>query len=307
MRQIVFIILVASILTGCSKESGSIQHKVRYTTTGEAVKSAKSWNESTYTQFGTYITSLTPEKFTAKITLMCYQDNWDIQDRSTHIISYVDGHDNDPNFEMATYADFSGNAEVSIDPILYSTDLIGEENRIFKQKEVTFKYFNFGPDYFYQEVELPAQYKDIQLDQVDMGADPRPEYYYDQERNCVFLKSYSYSFLRPLGRYPFTFVFGNTESTYIFNQEGNMIFPSPDFPFGGSTSGPVVRSNKYDPVTVTMPQEGEAITMYSTVMFDSRNLIQVYAGADEVAYTNDDVFVYAPSFWERLNVKLEIK
>jgi len=38
-----------------------------------------------------------------------------------------------------------------------------------------------------------------------------------------------------------------------------------------------------------------------------RNLIQVYAGADEVAYTNDDVFVYAPSFWERLNVKLEIK
>lgn len=314
MKQIIIIILVASLINGCSKDSGTIMHKVRYTTTENVVESAKSLNksakslkENTYTQYGTYITSLTPEKFTAKIGIMCYQDNWDLKDNSTHLISYVDGHDNDPNYEIATYADFSGNAEVSIDPILYSTDLVGEEKRLFKQKEVTFNYFNFVPIYFYQELELPAQYKDIQLSQVEMDADPDPEYYFDQGSNCVILKSYSFSFLRPLGRYPFMFVFGNTESTYIFNQEGNIIFPSADFPFGGSMSAPVVRSNKYDPVTVTMPQDGETITMSSTIMFDSRNLIQVYAGADDLAYTSDDIFVYAPSFWERLNVKLEIK
>jgi len=313
MKQIISVILVASLFTGCSKENGTILHKVRYTTDNgvESAKSldkpSKSLNENTYTQFGTFITSLTPEKFTAKIGIMCYQDNWDLQDKSTHIISYVDGHDNDPNYEIATYADFSGNEEVSIDPILYSTDLMGEEKRLFKQKEVTFNYFNFVPIYFYQELELPAQYKDIQLLQVEMDADPDPEYYFDQGSNCVILKSYSFSFLRPLGRYPFMFVFGNTESTYIFNQEGNKIFPSADLPFGGSMSAPVVRSNKYDPVTVTMPLDGGEITMSSTIMFDSRNLIQVYAGADNIAYTSDDIFVYAPSFWERLNVKLEIK
>lgn len=35
-------------------------------------------------------------------------------------------------------------------------------------------------------------------------------------------------------------------------------------------------------------------------------LIQVYAGADNIPYTADDVFIYAPRFWERLKSRLDI-
>jgi len=38
--------------------------------------------------------------------------------------------------------------------------------------------------------------------------------------------------------------------------------------------------------------------------FDINNLIQIYAGADNIPYTSDDIFVYAPRFWERLSVNL---
>jgi hypothetical protein len=34
------------------------------------------------------------------------------------------------------------------------------------------------------------------------------------------------------------------------------------------------------------------------------NLIQIYAGQDNIPYTSDDIFVYAPNFWERLSVSL---
>lgn len=69
----------------------------------------------------------------------------------------------------------------------------------------------------------------------------------------------------------------------------------------------MIRSNKYTPVTVKMPLDGETIVMYSTISFNTENLIQVYAGMDNIPYTFDDIFVYAPNYWERLNVKLEVR
>lgn len=157
--------------------------------------------------------------------IMNYQDYWDYRDKATHMISYIDGHDNDPRYEIALYADFSNNQEVAITPILCSTNLIGG---IFKQKEVTFNYFNFVPSYLYHEVDLPVQYNNISLAQFN-------------------------------GRL-------NVEYTY------------------DSVKG-----------------------MFSTISFDTQNLIQIYAGIDNIPYSSDDIFVYAPNYWERVIVKLEIK
>jgi hypothetical protein len=39
--------------------------------------------------------------------------------------------------------------------------------------------------------------------------------------------------------------------------------------------------------------------------FNITDLIQIYAGQDNIAYTFDDIFVYAPNFWERISVSLE--
>lgn len=231
-----------------------------------------------------------------------YLDNWDQGNNSTHMISYVDGHDNDPNYEIATYADFSGNKEVSMDPILYSTDIW---KGIFKQKEIVFEYFYFVPVYFLQDFEIPSQYGEKSLSGLPGDAVHYTDSQTGKRRCRVNNNPFVYPIYKESNRIPFGFVFGKTDSTFIFNKECANVPKSENHPFGGSY--PVIRSNKYTPITVNMPLDGESIVMYSTVSFDTENLIQVYRGNDNVAYTSDDVFVYAPGYWERLNVKLEIK
>jgi hypothetical protein len=303
IKTVICIILLLTLLQSCGKfRAGKIDYKVKYTTAKSSLKSSEPDSDNRYTQFGAYITSLTPDTFTSKINIMMYLDKWDQSDNSTHMISYVDGHDNDPNYEIATYADFSGNQEVSMDPILYSTDIW---DGIFKQKEVTFEYFYFVPTYFNQDFEIPAQYGEISLYNLAYDA----VYYTDSQTGKRRCKVNNNPFVYPIysesSCKPFGFVFGKTDSTFIFNKECANVPQSENHPFGGSSS--IIRSNKYSPVTVTMPQDGESIVMYSTVSFDTENLIQVYAGKDNIPYTSDDLFVYAPNYWERLNVKLEVR
>ncbi len=307
MKTAFWILITTTLLLGCDKDkvNGNIRHRVQYTTANAGIKTVASATDGRYTQFGDYITSVTPYKYTSKIGLMCYQDNWDLNDNSTHLISYVDGHDNDPRYEMATYADFSNNQEVEITPILYSKDMMGG---VFEQKEVTFKYFNFGPEYLYQEVEIPVEYKDITINQFNETYNER--YYNDSVKSGNILKIKHIPFITRLfpfeNGYPSAYVFGNTDSSFVYNKEGKTVLPSEHWPFGGSTINPIIRSNKYIAKTVTMPTDGNTIEMVSTISFDTQNLIQIYAGQDNIPYTSDDIFLYAPNYWERLIVKLEI-
>jgi hypothetical protein len=43
------------------------------------------------------------------------------------------------------------------------------------------------------------------------------------------------------------------------------------------------------------------------MIFDTHNLIQIYAGEDNIPYTSDDVFIYAPNFWERIQVSVKVQ
>ncbi len=308
MKTIFWFLITAVLLLGCDKDrvNGNIRHRVQYTTAKTNLKTAVNPTDDRYTQFGDYITSITPFKFTSKINIMCYQDNWDPTGNTTHTISYVDGHDNDPRYEIATYADFSNNLEVEITPILYSSDMM---DGMFQQKEVIFEYFNFCPYYLYQEVEIPIQYKDINIEQFHENL--HESLPYDSVKIGNLLKIKHPTFISRLFRsgngYPYAYVFGNTDSTFVYNTEGKTVPNSEHWPFGGSTINPIIRSNKYIAKTVTMPTDGATVEMISTISFDTENLIQIYAGQDNIPYTGDDIFLYAPNYWERLGVKLELK
>ncbi len=41
--------------------------------------------------------------------------------------------------------------------------------------------------------------------------------------------------------------------------------------------------------------------------FNYNNIIQIYAGQDNLPYTKDDVFLYRPDFWERLSVQVSVE
>src|SRR5512133_1884997 len=107
MKPVIYLLLSAAILIGCESNSGTIIHKIKYTTSVTDLKSSTGPSEDRYTGLGTYVTSLTPRDFGARLSVMMYQDQW--QQEGSHMISYIDGHENDPNFEGFLMVDFSNN------------------------------------------------------------------------------------------------------------------------------------------------------------------------------------------------------
>jgi hypothetical protein len=104
------------------------------------------------------------------------------------------------------------------------------------------------------------------------------------------------------------FIFGNTDSTFVVNPNGELVPGSSENNPIASNSGTalIIRSHKYTNMIYNAPASGETAVMNGILSFNTQNLIQVYAGADNVPYTSDDIFVYAPKFWERIYSKLEV-
>jgi hypothetical protein len=306
-----------SFTSSCKKDGyGKVNHTVIYTTSKSAVRQLQGTEDSLYTKFGSYIGSITPKKFTAKLNIMNYMDGWNFMDQGSHMIGYLST--NTDSGEISQYADFSGNKVVNMKPKLGGTDAnFTDESRtemIFRQKSITFKYFTLVFYYFYQEMDLPQQYKDIELDQFNQYYNEwiKPNYggsnyRCDTMKFGTFLKSRNAPFTANMEYQSNVIIFGNTDSTFLFNKNKAQISASENYTLGGTANWTVIRSHKFSPVTVTMPDEGQTFNMISTVVFDTENLIQMYAGADNIPYTIDDIFIYAPRFWERMKVKLEMQ
>lgn len=288
MKQALFLLLIASLLLSCGRNSGTIEHKIKFTTESASQKSAGIEPESRYTELGDYITSITPRYFGARISVIMYHDK--LNPSESNMIGYLDGNTN--------LVDFSNNVERSYNPTLHGDLFDG----LFRQKEVTMNYFYLVPDYFEQEFEIPAEYADV----VFLG--PMRDTYTDPQTGKRLYKGtqllpeiiYGYPSQQPWG-----YIFGNIDRTMIVNRECIEMPSSDEYPGGGNHC--IVRSNHFTPVTVTMPDDGETIEMYSTISFNTENLIQVYAGADNIPYTPDDWFTYAPFFWERIAINLEVR
>jgi hypothetical protein len=108
------------------------------------------------------------------------------------------------------------------------------------------------------------------------------------------------------------FYFGNTDFTFVVNPNAEGILLSENNPAinedaHGGTRTLIIRSNQYTNAIYHAPDAGETLTMSGIVSFNTTGLIQVYAGADNEPYTRDDVFVYAPEFWERISSRLDME
>jgi hypothetical protein len=251
-------------------------------------KASKSVTLDTYyTQFGDYITSITPYQYSAKFNFLFYQsqkyvvnlvgNNWE----NTNMVPYLD-------------VDFSNNQEVTVLPALMISDSDNQFNWIgcqdYEDSNVTFTYFSFIAYYFYQEIELPVEYSNIEFDQLNRVRDDN---YFNPEKIGNILKTKSPPLFLPFSE--------NTDLRFNFG-----VFNPDATPFILDDTSTVIHGS-FSPVTLSMPLEGETKVLYSTISFDSENLIQLYAGTDNIPYTKDDIIVYSPKYWERIKVKMEIK
>ena len=311
MKKTIALLLFVIILPGCKKKEsgGTILYKISYTNSNEisqagfhnqSQQSPKSNSEVYYTQFGSYITSLTPQKFTAKFQTIRFRDEGELG-KDGHSLELIDN--NASPDDPKRIADFSNNNSISVTPILSGTT---DNNGLFIDKNINFIYFYFLINYFYQELDLPVEYKTVNLNLLSK--------YLDKNGNIKTentLKIQHFPLIESLfdinNGLPSLFVFGNTSSTSVYypvNNNSNLPNGSPLRESGGL---PVIWSSRYNSFILNPPLAGETKNISTTISFNTANLVQIYAGADNIPYTKDDVIVYAPNFWERISVNVIIK
>lgn len=311
-----FYFLIIILFTGCNKNNSSstkLIFNMTYKTTDNSKMTKLNSHilktkltEEHYSQFGDYITSITPTVIIAKFGAMRLQHfvEGDVMWKEQIIII-------DNNLDLASnlrLADFSNNATVQITPVFEGVNNVDMKN-------VEFNLFTNSILFFYQEFEIPTAYDNIQnFSYLSLGGDlDLKGFFIGGERNGRLLKISSYSLIAPIfdslwtgsnGQstiVPQNYVFGSSDSTYIFFEKG-FHNQSIDNPMG--QDGYIIRSNAYKPLSLGDMSGGQTKYISGIITFNTTNLIQVYAGKDNIPYTQDDIFVYAPKFWERLSVNL---
>lgn len=307
MKKTIYFISFFLLFYSCKKDNyGIMKYKAKFCTTN--IKSLnrkglkKESNDTTYTIFGDYITSITPNHLSSNIGMFIFQDNYNQGDPSCHMIAFVEN--------TTMYADFSNNAEIEFLPTLHSTDI---KNNLFTQKETNFRFITFTSSVFNQEFEIPIQYLSVIKNNSNFFLQGSI-FDYQTDTNKIKVNSSNHSLYyhaihgnlngMPTG---FDFVFGQTDTSFIYIYNGINLAEEERFPFWDQQNRVIIRSNKFSAQKIVMPDDGETNTMYATLSFDTENLIQIYAGNDNIAYTSDDIFVYAPRFWDRVNIDLELK
>jgi hypothetical protein len=251
-----------------------------------------------HTGLGTYITSITPDSFKGKFYTMRFQDNYGEGAFMMELIA-----NNIEYYNPKRIADFSSGNEVVLEPqIFYASD------RVIKSKTFNLVYFYWDLAWFHQVFQLPAAYDGVGLMSL------QDEFSYNNmerkanARNnltvrCDHYPMFGNMYGQPPGEIPRVYVFGNTDSSFIFNKELKTIGYSKDNPMSATTNASFFRSNKYEAINFNY-SEVDDLKIRATVIFDFKDLIQIYAGKDNLPYTFDDVLTYAPRFWERLKVKV---
>lgn len=287
MRYLLCLIVGFFLFCGCKKDdSGNLRQEIKCTNeqNSSIVKLSKSYNELKYSNLGDFIVSLTPSSFIGEIEVVRYY----AENESGSFMTLVH---REPNLgEEVFLADFSNNVTSSVIPTLNGTNIIANsdgQGGYFKN-DVTFKilWVRMG---LKQTIELPIEYSQISLNQFESN-----------EKNGNVITTDVVPLFKvvdelvPFNK-TFTIYFGLTNQTYV---EYNT-------PFSGNATLPYIRSSMYTEWTMTPPVSDQTKTIVSTIGFSNEDIIQVYAGGDNIPYTSDDIIVMAPNFWERIYVKVE--
>ncbi len=303
MKKTIGILLLALLIVTCKKDKyGKMKYIAKFSAFSSKSPKKPAGGDTTHTIFGDYIMSITPTRFACNARMFIFQDHYDQSDPTCHMIAFIEN----TNMNL----DFSENAEIEFKPTLHSTDIMYD---IFEQKEVDFRFISFSSYLYTQEFELPKNYLE-QVKNKKLWGLQGSTFDYQSDTNKIKVSSantmlyykalHGNSQNKPTG---FEIVFGSTDSSYIYMYNGTDLPEEKRFPFWNQSDMVIIRSNNFKTQKIVMPGKDQTYTMYSTLSFNLDNLIQVYTGRDKLPYTEDDEFVYAPNFWNRLNVNLEMK
>jgi hypothetical protein len=293
MKHLTILLICTLLLVGCKKEKyGNVHQQIRATSSqlSEKVTPLKGAQELKYSQFGDFITSLTPSGFVGDLYAARFvTDSIVSNDVNMMTLAIADLQNGiDP-----LSADFSNNATIPVIPVLNGVNTIvtNEDGQgTFFKEDVTFKMLWLGME-LKLTVTLPEAYTDVSLNQFQGISD------HSEKQGNVLTTS-----LGPLNQIlgipalnsnGLTIYFGMTDNTFF--SDGSMM---------GNAPGVFIRSANYTEWTMIPPLPEETKTYVSTIWFVNDNIIHIYAGADNIPYTEDDIIVLEPEFWERIYINV---
>jgi hypothetical protein len=246
-------------------------------------------------QFGDFLGMISPVKVTAKFNTIRFIDrkiNDEGMQTMLDIISV-----NWPFDDERRFADFSNGNEIEVTPEIYGNV---SNNGWFADKNIKLKYLLILPQEFNLEFTVPEQFTDNLTTYHNV--------YFEKNGTSIkcgidfllfHIKNEGYDIVHGIGLNGF--VFGETDTTYIVRQDN---IPNGDATELISQAQPhsVVRSSNYVSPILSPPIEGKTKIITTTISFNTENIIQHYAGSDNIPYTWDDIFVFEPKFWERFSV-----
>ena len=306
--------LLLVITTGCN-EGINVKFRTVYkktTVNHVAVKMnvLPAKNSGSFTRFGTFMRTITPTKVTATFMMLKFEDS-DFDESLGTTVELIDNHI--PIEDPQRFADFTNGTAVDLNPVMYGNI---SPDGWFVKKDVVLKYLGIFPRTFVFEFTLPEQYNSVEIlnDHSTYENYPPtngfgfPSGFNDfTTRNGNTLTCISQFFLQHeyLGasNSPNAFIFGGTDSCYLVKSN-----KKPEWEKCGmiqiTEQNYVARSGNYITPTLTPPIPGTTKIITTTISFDSNDIIEVYAGKDNIPYTFDDIFAFPPKFWERFKIEI---
>lgn len=301
----IFIIFGISFLLGCSKEGLDVTFRTVYSSyiplqnEKKATILLKSFPDPFY-QLGDLVTTITPTKVTAKINTIRYVDRKLTEPGVQTMVELISV--NWLNDDARRFADFTNGNMVEVIPQMWGNI---DNDGWFVEDNIRLRYLSILPDQFTFEFEYPADLPMFPANGLPANALSRVgnTVTCDMHYFLYRIKDSAYDYEH--GIYLKGFVFGGSDSTYITTQtqakNSNDVFDLVSM----SQPHSVARSGNYNTPILTPPPKGESKFITTYIAFDSNNIIQHYAGYDNIPYTYDDVFVLEPKFWDRFSIVID--
>lgn len=292
MKYLSTLILITVFFLGsCKKDKyGNVKQQIKATTSESSnkVKSQQGAQELRYSQFGDFITSITPSSCIGELHVVRFTS--DSAGDNNNMVTLVMRQQH--LGEEPVQADFSNNGVISVVPVINGVNTIVQnpdgEGWFFKEN-VTLKllWVNMG---LKQVIDLPTQYTNVELNQFNSSNSQR-----DGNTLTVGMLPLN-QIVSELAQFGagMHFYFGLSDSTSI----------SYGYIHGNNAPFHYIRSSHYSEWTMSPPDPDQTKTYVSTIGFVNDNIIQIYAGADNIPYTSDDVIVFEPKFWEKIYVNV---
>ena len=300
-----FFTFIFILFLGCNEEGLDVKFRTIYGSSipmhnvNKAKLLQKSFPDPFY-QLGDLVQTISPTKVTAKINTIRYIDRKLTEPGTQTMVELISV--NWPIDDDRRLADFTNGNMVEVIPQMWGNI---DNDGWFVEDTIRLRYLIILPDQFTFEFEYPAElpmYPAYGLPQDALkriGNNVTCDMHYFLYR----IKNPAYDYGH--GIFLKGFVFGGTDSTYITTQSQsentNDVF---DF-VSMAQPHSVARSGNYKAPLLTPPSKGQSKIITTYIAFDSKNIIQQYTGYDNIPYTNDDVFVLEPNFWDRFKIDID--